>query len=140
MKASADNKHPFEELAALYRDGLFQDVIPFGEQHSVDWERGGYFTCLDRTGNVFDTDKFVWLQARQVWTFSMLCNRVEKRDAWLEIARNGADFLKRHGMDGEGNWYFALDRQGIPLVQPYNIFSDCFAAMAFSQYAGFRMG
>ncbi|MGH2412735.1 MAG: AGE family epimerase/isomerase, partial [Microcystaceae cyanobacterium] len=31
--------------------------------------------------------------------------------------------------------YFALDRAGNPLIQPYNIFSDCFAAMAFSQYA-----
>jgi N-acylglucosamine 2-epimerase len=38
-------------------------------------------------------------------------------------------------MDDDGNWYFSLDRLGSPLVQPYNIFSDCFAAMAFSQYA-----
>ena len=38
-------------------------------------------------------------------------------------------------MDDRGNWYFALDRVGHPLVQPYNIFSDCFAAMAFAQYA-----
>lgn len=125
----------YGELAALYRDALFQDVIPFWEKHSVDWEQGGYFTCLDRTGDVFDTDKFVWLQARQVWTFSMLYNRAEKKDAWLAIARNGAHFLREHGMDEQGNWYFALDRQGKPLVQPYNIFSDCFAAMAFSQYA-----
>lgn len=128
-------KATIEELAVLYRDALLQDVIPFWERYSVDWEQGGYFTCLTRAGNVFDTDKFVWLQARQVWTFSMLCNRVEKRDTWLRIARNGADFLKKHGMDEAGNWYFALDRQGRPLVQPYNIFSDCFAAMALSQYA-----
>ena len=128
-------KARFGELAALYRDALFEDVIPFWEEHSVDWEQGGYLTCLDRTGNVFDTDKFVWLQARQMWTFSMLYNQVEKRDDWLAIARNGADFLKEHGMGQGGNWYFALDRQGKPLVQPYNIFSDCFAAMAFGQYA-----
>jgi N-acylglucosamine 2-epimerase len=125
----------FEELAVLYRDALLQDVVPFWERYSVDWEQGGYFTCLDRVGNVFDTDKFVWLQARQVWTFSMLYDRVENRDAWLGIAKNGADFLKKHGMDEAGNWYFALDRQGRPLVQPYNVFSDCFAAMALSQYA-----
>jgi N-acylglucosamine 2-epimerase len=124
-----------QALAAQYRDALFQDVLPFWERHSVDWEQGGYFTCLDRAGNVYDTDKFVWLQARQVWTFSMLYNRAEKREAWLAVAKNGADFLRRHGMDADGNWYFALDRQGRPLVQPYNIFSDCFAAMAFSQYA-----
>jgi N-acylglucosamine 2-epimerase len=38
-------------------------------------------------------------------------------------------------MDATGNWYFSLTRDGSPLVQPYNIFSDCFAAMAFSLYA-----
>src|SRR6185437_10549924 len=32
-----------------------------------------------------------------------------------------------------GDWYFSLTRQGQPLVQPYNIFSDCFAAMGFGQ-------
>jgi N-acylglucosamine 2-epimerase len=46
-----------------------------------------------------------------------------------------ANFLTQHGRDADGNWYFALTREGKPLVQPYNIFSDCFAAMAFSQYA-----
>ena len=125
----------FGELATLYMNATFEDVIPFWERHSIDWERGGYYTCLDREGNVYDTDKFTWLQARQVWTFSMLYNRWEKRDDWLRIAKNGADFLAAHGTDDEGNWYFALDRMGTPLVQPYNIFSDCFAAMAFSQYA-----
>ena len=40
-----------------------------------------YFTCLDRQGNVFDTDKFIWLQGREVWMFSMLYNKVEKRQS-----------------------------------------------------------
>ncbi len=126
---------PFGRLQELYCHALFEDVIPFWEAHSIDWEHGGYFSCLDRRGKVFDTDKFVWLQARQAWTFSMLYHRVDRRDTWLEIAKNGADFLSKHGMDRDGNWYFSLDREGRPLVQPYNIFSDCFAAMAFSQYA-----
>ena len=43
--------------------------------------------------------------------------------------------LLENGRDDEGNWYFSLTREGKPLIQPYNIFSDCFAAMAFSQYA-----
>ena len=38
-------------------------------------------------------------------------------------------------MDSEGNFYFSLTQEGKPLVKPYNIFSDCFAAMAFGQYA-----
>ncbi|PLZ64145.1 N-acylglucosamine 2-epimerase [Fischerella thermalis WC344] len=122
-------------LAELYKNTLLGDILPFWEKHSLDWEYGGYFTCLDREGKVYDPDKFIWLQNRQVWTFSMLCNQLEKRDNWLNIARNGANFLAQHGRDADGNWYFALTRAGEPLVQPYNIFSDCFAAMAFSQYA-----
>jgi len=124
-----------EELAARYRKALLDDVVPFWQQHSVDRDCGGFFTCLDRGGAVYDTDKFMWLQARQVWTFSMLYNRCEKRADWLEIARHGAEFILRHGRDQNGDWYFSLLRDGRPLIQPYNIFSDCFAAMGLSQYA-----
>ena len=122
-------------MKQLYKNTLLDNVIPFWSNNSIDWEHGGYFTCLDRTGKVYDTDKFIWLQNRQVWTYSMLYNRLEAKQDWLKIAQHGADFLARHGRDEDGNWYFALDRSGQPLVQPYNIFSDCFAAMAFSQYA-----
>jgi len=125
----------FQQLAVLYKNTLLNNVIPFWEQHSIDWEQGGYFTCLDRQGKVYDTDKFIWLQNRQVWIFSMLYNQVEAKEDWLKIAANGAHFLAKNGRDDEGNWYFSLTRDGHPLVQPYNIFSDCFAAMAFSKYA-----
>ena len=125
----------FAELAAVHRTALLEDVVPFWERHSVDEECGGYFTCLDRDGSVYDTDKFMWLQAREAWLFAMLYNRLEKRPRWLELARHGADFLKRHGSDDEGNFYFSLTREGKPLIAPYNIFSDCFAAIAFSQVA-----
>jgi N-acylglucosamine 2-epimerase len=125
----------FNDCSQLYLKNLLDDCLPFWQRHSVDREYGGYFTCLNRAGEVYDTDKFVWLQARQVWTFAMLYNRFEKRQEWLDIAHHGADFLRRHGTDAEGNWYFALDRRGNPLVQPYSIFSDAFAAIAFSQYA-----
>ena len=61
-----------EDLRDLYRCNLLEDVIPFWEKNSIDSEYGGYFTSLDGRGEVFDTDKFVWLQARQVWIFSRL--------------------------------------------------------------------
>ncbi|GAB3985999.1 AGE family epimerase/isomerase [Spirosoma daeguense] len=117
----------------LYQTNLLEDVIPFWLKNSGDPEFGGYLTCLDRQGDVYDTDKFVWLQARQVWCFSMLYNRVEKKQEWLDFAIQGAEFLKKYGRDASGNWYFSLTREGQPLVQPYNIFSDCFATMAFGQ-------
>ncbi len=123
----------FNVLANQYKDELLNNVIPFWERYSRDEEFGGYFTCLDRTGKVYDTDKFIWLQGRQVWMFSTLYNRVAPKQQWLDMALHGADFLLKNGHDGDLNWYFSLTREGKPLVQPYNIFSDCFVSMALGQ-------
>jgi N-acylglucosamine 2-epimerase len=123
----------FQQYQQQYRQELFENVVPFWMKHSPDTTHGGYFTCLDRDGQVFDTDKFVWLQGRGVWTFSMLYNQVEARQAWLDYALLGAHFLEKHGRAADGTWYFSLTQAGQPLVQPYNIFSDCFATQAFGQ-------
>ena len=125
----------FNELAQQNKTELLEGVLPFWLEHSQDTAYGGYFTCLDRDGSVYDTDKFIWLQGREVWMFSMLCNKVERRPEWLACAVQGAEFLKKYGHDGDYNWYFSLTREGRPLVQPYNIFSYTFAAMAFAQAA-----
>ncbi len=124
-----------KKLSKQYLSGLVDDVIPFWQNHSLDTECGGFFTCLNRDGSVYDTDKFMWLQGREVWTFSMLYNRFEQRSEWLDIAKHGVDFMLANGMDDNGDWYFSLDRSGKPLVQAYNIFSDCFAVMAMAQYS-----
>lgn len=119
--------------AETYKNNLLNDVIPFWLKNSADKDFGGYFTCLNKSGKVFDTDKFAWLQFRQVWCFSMLFNQVEKKQEWLDFAIQGAEFMKKFGKDEGGNFYFSLTREGKPIIQPYNIFSDCFAAMAYAQ-------
>ena len=123
----------FKQLAEQYRDELLNNVMPFWMDCSIDHEKGGFFTCIDRDGTVYDTDKFIWLQGREVWMLATLYNKVEKRQEWLDAAIQGAEFLKRYGHDGQLNWYFSLDREGHPLVQPYNIFSYTFAVIAFGQ-------
>lgn len=125
----------FKKLAAQYKAELLDKVMPFWLEKSQDLEHGGFFTCLERDGSVFDTDKFIWLQGREVWMFATLYNKVEKRQEWLDAAVQGAEFLKKYGHDGQLNWYFALDREGHPLVEPYNIFSYTFAVIAFGQLA-----
>ena len=122
-------------MAARYRSELLDNVLPFWLEKSQDKEYGGYFTCLDRDGTVFDTDKFVWLQGREVWMFSMLYNSFKKDPAWLECASQGARFLLDHGHAGDFDFYFSLTREGKPLIHPYNIFSNTFACMAFAQMA-----
>ncbi|WP_299580015.1 AGE family epimerase/isomerase [uncultured Sunxiuqinia sp.] len=126
-------KTDFKQLAEKYQKELLENVVPFWLNCSQDKEFGGYFTCLDREGNVFDTDKFIWLQGREVWLFSMLYNQVEQKQEWLDAAIQGAEFLKKYGHDGNLNWYFSLTQDGKPLVEPYNIFSYTFASMAFGQ-------
>ena len=121
------------ELEKQYKNELLENVLPFWIDFSIDKEYGGYFTCLDRDGAVFDTDKFIWLQGRQIWMFAKMYNTVEKKQEWLDIAIHGAEFLEQYGHDGVYNWYFALDQKGNPLTEPYNIFSYTFATIAFWQ-------
>ncbi|MBA4259412.1 MAG: N-acylglucosamine 2-epimerase [Chitinophaga sp.] len=135
MQQAILNKEPKNMLrhySALYKRELLNNILPFWMNHSKDELNGGYFTCLDQAGNVYDTDKFMWLQGREVWCFSFMYNHVEPNNDWLNMALHGANFMKKFGRDEFGNWYFSLTAEGKPLIQPYNIFSDCFATMAFA--------
>ncbi len=117
-----------------YKTELLNNVMPFWLNNSKDEEHGGYYTCLTRSGKVYDTDKFLWLQCRELWMFSALYNQIEQKLEWSDMALHGANFLVKHGRDSMGDWYFSLNKKGKPLVQPYNIFSDCFAAMGFAEF------
>mgnify|MGYP003177932133 FL=1 len=125
----------FKQISSRYKRELLENCLPFWLEHSQDKEYGGYFSCLNRDGSVYDTDKFIWLQGREVWMFAMLYNNVKKNRQWLDCAIQGAEFLKKYGHDENWDFYFSLDRKGNPLVQPYNIFSNTFACMAFAQLA-----
>lgn len=125
----------FKQISSRYKRELLENCLPFWLEHSQDKEYGGYFSCLNRDGSVYDTDKFIWLQGREVWMFAMLYNNVEKNQQWLDCAIQGAEFLKKYGHDEDWDFYFSVNREGRPLVQPYNIFSNTFACMAFAQLA-----
>lgn len=125
----------FKQISSRYKRELLENCLPFWLEHSQDKEYGGYFSCLNRDGSVYDTDKFIWLQGREVWMFAMLYNNVEKNQQWLDCAIQGAEFLKKYGHDENWDFYFSVNREGRPLVQPYNIFSNTFACMAFAQLA-----
>jgi len=109
-------------------------------KHSRDEKCGGYFTSLDRDGSVYDTDKWMWLQGREMWTFAAFYSLIEPRREWLDMALHGAEFIQRHGADSSGAYYFGLTREGKPLIQPYSIFSDCFCAMGFGALAAIQPG
>lgn len=119
----------FTKTLERYRSELVDSVVPFWERHAIDRECGGYFTCLDRDGSVYDTEKHMWMQWRIVYMFATLHAEIRPDPAWLRIAQEGFDFLVKHGKSEDGTYYFSLNRRGEPTIAPCNIYSDCFAAM-----------
>ena len=81
----------------MYQKELLEEVIPFWLKYSIDTVHGGFYTCIDETGKVYDSDKFMWLQGRQVWMFSNMYNRVDKKEEWLQVAIKGAEFMEKFG-------------------------------------------
>ncbi len=121
-------------LAELYRENLFDSVIPFWMKHSLDHKHGGYFTCLDRDGSIYDTRKYIWLNGRQLWTLSRLYNSVERRSEWLDAARLGAEFLRSHAFDEQGRCWFSLTREGTPAFFQRKPYAGVFVMLGFHEY------
>jgi N-acylglucosamine 2-epimerase len=120
------------------RTNLDESVLPFWMKHSPDREFGGYFNCLDRDGSVYDTKKHAWLQGREVWMFSRLHNARHPGEAsspYLDMARLGMGFLRKHLQRPDGRCYFSLARDGKPVFIQRKPFSECFYVMALAEYA-----
>lgn len=119
-----------QQFRALLLDG----IVPFWLRNGIDWECGGVLSCMDEHGNVLAGDKYIWSQARSVWTFSALYNRVERRPEFLRAAANSVGFLLAHGRDPEGRWLYRTDRRGVCIEGPISIYSDLFAVYGLSEY------
>ena len=121
-------------LAALYRQNLLESVIPFWMNHSIDRQYGGFFTALDRDGSLYDDRKYVWLNGRQVWMLARLYNECERRPEWLEAARLGVEFLRRHAFDPQGRCYFSLTREGLPFSYQRKPYAAVFVTIGLLEY------
>jgi N-acylglucosamine 2-epimerase len=124
----------FTSLRRQYRSLLLDGIAPFWLSRGIDWEHGGVLSSMDESGNVLSGDKYIWSQARSVWTFSALYNRVEARPEFLKAAANSVRFLLAHGRDSDGDWLYRTDRAGTPIDGAISIYSDCFAVYGLSEY------
>ena len=123
------------ELREIYRRELFDSVIPFWLNHSLDRHNGGQFNSLDRDGSVFDGDKSMWLQGRALWMFAKLYNEVERKPEWLAAARHIYRFIMRCGFDSDGRMFFAVTAEGRPLRKRRYLFTETFAIIGLAEYA-----
>jgi N-acylglucosamine 2-epimerase len=122
------------KLYDQYRSLLLDGVVPFWLMHGIDWEQGGVLSCMNEDGSRVSDDKFMWSQARSVWTFAALYNRVEKRPEFLRVAENSVRFLLEHGRDDQGRWVYHTDRAGKVVEGATSIYTDCLAVYGLSEY------
>lgn len=110
----------------------------FWLEHGIDKVNGGVYTCLDRKGDVFSTDKSVWMQGRCGWLYAWLCRLYGPRPQWLEASKSCIDFMEKYCINREagGRMYFTVTAEGLPLRQRRYSFSEAFYAMANAEYYG----
>lgn len=118
--------------------GELDACVNFWLKNGMDKEHGGIYTCLDRTGKIYSTDKSVWMQGRCAWTFSALCRVYGKKKEWLDAAKSCLDFMESYCINrAAGNrMYFTVTGDGRPLRQRRYCFSEGFYAMANAEYYG----
>ena len=94
-----------------YRSDLVNNILPFWLKDAIDYENGGIYTCLDKKGNIYGTDKSVWFQGRALWVFSKAYNCIEKNEEYLKAAKNIYKFLEKC-TDTDGRMFFTVTEDG----------------------------
>lgn len=112
--------------------------VNFWLKNGMDPVNGGVYTCLDREGKVFSTDKSVWMQGRCGWIFAWLCHNYGVRQEWLDASKSCLDFMEKYCINREAGdrMYFTVTADGKPLRQRRYYFSEAFYAIANAEYYG----
>jgi len=112
--------------------------VNFWLKNGMDRVHGGVYTCLDREGKIYSTDKSVWMQGRCGWIFAYLCHLYGVKDEWLSASKSCLDFMENYCINEKagGRMYFTVTEDGKPLRQRRYYFSEAFYALANAEYYG----
>lgn len=112
--------------------------LSFWLKNGMDKEHGGVYTCLDRTGKIYSTDKSVWMQGRCGWIFAYLCHVYGAKQEWLDASKSCLDFMEKYCINKEAGrrMYFTVTADGKPLRQRRYCFSEAFYCIANAEYYG----
>lgn len=113
---------------------LFDNVIPFWLNHAIDEKNGGIYNSLDRHGEIYSTDKSVWMQGRAGYMFSYLYNNLKKDPKYLEVAKSCLNFLEKYCIDSDKRMFFSVTADGKPLRKRRYWFSESFYIIACVEY------
>ncbi|MBQ6601533.1 MAG: AGE family epimerase/isomerase, partial [Clostridia bacterium] len=110
----------------------------FWLKNGIDKENGGVYTCLDKEGKIYSTDKSVWMQGRCGWIFAHLCHVYGVKEEWLQASKSCLDFMEKYCINREcgDRMYFTVTADGKPLRQRRYCFSEGFYCIANAEYYG----
>jgi mannobiose 2-epimerase len=110
--AAKAQEHPssgeaLRDQAKRCRRILKDSLVDFYLPACVDTAHGGYFESLREGKFVGTGEKFLVLQARQLWFFSTLAQEGVRKEAALAAAKFGFDFLENRMRDRRHGGYYA---------------------------------
>ncbi len=126
--------------AAHIQTWLTQHALPLWSHAGFDADAGGFVECLTLDGRpLFDRDKRVRVQARQIYVYShahMLKWRPPAGGpSALEVAGNGFRFVTdNYWRDDGGGFVYAAARDGTPADTRVEAYEQAFALFAFAWY------
>ena len=130
-------KSPSEWLSEVQEE-LYESVLPFWMSHSYDNVLGGFVSCVGRDGTPYGTDKYTWLNGRAVWMTAEIARHKSEaeihslsggrlsRNSLLGASIKTADFLLRHAVRPDGQLWFCLTGDGLPVHLERKPFSAMF--------------
>ena len=130
-----DVKKYLSYWAERYQEDLTQNILPFWLNHGMDRVYGGVYTCVDRDGTLIDSTKSVWFQGRFGFICAYAYNNVAANQDWLKASKSCIDFIENHCFDADGRMFFEVTADGQPVRKRRYVFSECFAAIAMSEYS-----
>ncbi len=123
-----------EKYYELFRSELFDSCIPFWLKNAKDDVNGGIANCVDRFGELYSSDKSVWMQGRTAWTYSYICNSFGVNQEYLDFAKSCLDFENKYCFDTDGRMYFTVTKDGKPLRKRRYWFSETFYIIGCAEY------
>lgn len=96
---------------------------------------GGVYTYVNRDGSLMDMTKSVWFQGRFGFITTLAYSHMDRNPGWPSASKSCVDFIEQRCFDMDGHVYFEAMGDGRPLRKHRYTFSECFAAIAISEYA-----
>ena len=128
--------YPLEDLLKLYQKDLFEDFLPYMEEHVYDPQYGGFMCHIGRNGRHVSTDKRTWYDGRGVWVYGTLYQHFGQNPLFLEKAQKSLDFLMSMKATDYPFWAWGYSRSGIPIANHQaDIYGSLFVAEGLAAMA-----